>query len=293
MGATGSGKSTFINMVSGSHLPVGDGLRSCTSDIELSEPFALAGRTVVMIDTPGFDDTTRSDTDVLKMIATFLSRMYQDGHKLSGIVYTHRISDFRVTGMSRRNFTLFRKLCGEDTLQNVIIATTMWSEVSAARGIAREDELATENLFFRPVLDKGARMMRHDNSYASAMGIVMQLLPNRRRTLLIQRELVDMELDIAQTTAGAELSRDLGEQAREKREEMEKIEQERQEALLAADIQSAQELEDEHHEAAAKIKTIENKQMGLAGTLVTLLAAGAVSLLVGQVIAPRHRRDSS
>ena len=29
-----------------------------------------------MIDTPGFDDTTRSDTDVLKLIAAFLETSY-------------------------------------------------------------------------------------------------------------------------------------------------------------------------------------------------------------------------
>jgi hypothetical protein len=34
--------------------------------------FCLGGRRVVLIDTPGFDDTTRSDTDVLKFIAAFL-----------------------------------------------------------------------------------------------------------------------------------------------------------------------------------------------------------------------------
>lgn len=38
----------------------------------MAVPFAIDGRPVILIDTPGFDDTTKSDTDILKMIAGFL-----------------------------------------------------------------------------------------------------------------------------------------------------------------------------------------------------------------------------
>jgi len=63
----------FINLVSGSNLSVGKGLRSCTSIVQPAGAFNLDGRRVILIDTPGFDDTTRSDADVLKMIAAFLA----------------------------------------------------------------------------------------------------------------------------------------------------------------------------------------------------------------------------
>jgi hypothetical protein len=39
------------------------------------EAFNLDDRRVVLIDTPGFDDTTQSDTDVLRMIAAFLGAL--------------------------------------------------------------------------------------------------------------------------------------------------------------------------------------------------------------------------
>ena len=90
MGATGSGKSTvsmvrmavmirsssdslqFINLASGSSLRVGMGLDSCTAEVQLADEFTLDGRSVTLIDTPGFDDTTKSDSDILEMIAAFL-----------------------------------------------------------------------------------------------------------------------------------------------------------------------------------------------------------------------------
>lgn len=62
----------FVNLVSGSQLKVGDGLESCTAEVQISPPFEFDGRKVALIDTPGFDDSSMSDADVLKMIATYL-----------------------------------------------------------------------------------------------------------------------------------------------------------------------------------------------------------------------------
>lgn len=63
----------FINLASGSHLQVGEGLRSCTPEVQTSNPFVLLGRRVTLIDTPGFDDTLKTDTEILKLIASFLA----------------------------------------------------------------------------------------------------------------------------------------------------------------------------------------------------------------------------
>jgi len=59
-------------MASGSNLRVGMDLESCTSEVQLADTFTLDGRPVILIDTPGFDDTSKSDTDILKLIAAFL-----------------------------------------------------------------------------------------------------------------------------------------------------------------------------------------------------------------------------
>ena len=89
MGATGTGKSTvgtmflllagsltsvqFINLISGSTLPVCEGLRSCTAQVQISPMFELAGHNVTLIDTPGFDDTLQTDTQILDLVSTFLA----------------------------------------------------------------------------------------------------------------------------------------------------------------------------------------------------------------------------
>lgn len=89
MGATGTGKSTvsscslsrvryltqfqFINLISRAHLTVSDRLKSCTSEVQSVGPFDLDGQAITLVDTPGFDDTTVSDTDILKKIAVYLA----------------------------------------------------------------------------------------------------------------------------------------------------------------------------------------------------------------------------
>src|SRR5688572_18581441 len=97
---------------------------------------------------------------------------YKDGTKLAGIIYIHRISDFRMGGIATRNFKMFRRLCGDSTLKNVIIVTNMWGQVPKEVGEARETELATQDLFFKPVLDSGALMLRHHNTIDSAHDIL-------------------------------------------------------------------------------------------------------------------------
>jgi predicted GTPase len=59
--------------VANSNLQTSAGLRSCTEVVTATAPFDLDGKRVVLIDTPGFDDTTKSDSDILKLIADFLA----------------------------------------------------------------------------------------------------------------------------------------------------------------------------------------------------------------------------
>ncbi|KAJ6507945.1 P-loop containing nucleoside triphosphate hydrolase protein [Mycena vitilis] len=264
MGPTGSGKTSFINVVSGSDLRVGRSLQSCTSTVQVASPFQLDGRWVTLIDTPGFDDTTRSDTDILTQIASFLAITYESGKKLAGVIYMHRISDVRMGGISTRNFKMFRQLCGESTLKNIVIVTNMWGEVGREVGEAREAELASDERFFKPVLDKGARLLRHDNDVVSAQGILHYLIGNQPRALRIQRELVDQGKEISQTAAGEELNRELAEQIKRHRQEMAILQQEMREAIREKDEETKKELEAETRKLQAEMTGVQDDSRKLA-----------------------------
>jgi enoyl-CoA hydratase/carnithine racemase len=123
-------------------------------------------------------------------------------------------------GISTRNFKMFRQLCGDSTLKNVIILTNMWGHVGNDVGEARERELASDELFFKPVLEKGAQMLRHDQTLESAQAIIKRLLDNNPLVLQIQREIVDENKDISQTSAGTELNKELAAEMERHRKEM-------------------------------------------------------------------------
>ncbi|TFK74165.1 hypothetical protein BDN72DRAFT_956009 [Pluteus cervinus] len=274
MGATGSGKTTFINSVSGSKLRVGRGLQSCTDTIQPAKPFELDGRTVTLIDTPGFDDTAKSDADVLKMIAAFLAATaselsidpglrYEQGMKLSGVVYLHRISDNRMGGISTRNFRMFRQLCGDSSLKNVVIATNMWGLVDEDVAEEREAELAGHDAFFKPVLEKGAQLARHLNTTGSGHDVLRRIINNNPLPLRIQRELIDEGIDITKTAAGAELNRELWKQVLKHRQEIKQIQQEMREAIRMKDEETKRELEQETSRLQHEMRKIQNDSMQL------------------------------
>ena len=87
--------------------------------------FKHKDRTVHLIDTPGFDDTKKSDTDVLKDIAGWLLKAYQQDIRLSGMVYLHSISETRMKGSHMTNLRMFQKLAGLENMGHVILTTTM------------------------------------------------------------------------------------------------------------------------------------------------------------------------
>jgi hypothetical protein len=86
--------------------------------------FLHSGHNTVLIDTPGFDDGYRTDGEVLKDIASCLQFTHEHNMKLTGIIYLHRITDPKITHSTMRNLTMFRKLCGNGSLKNVVPTTS-------------------------------------------------------------------------------------------------------------------------------------------------------------------------
>ena len=136
------------------------------------------------------------------------------------MLYFHRISDLTMDWMSMINFKMFRKLCGDSALRNAVIVTNMWGQVDLQVGEAREVELVREDIFFKPIFDKGAQIARNWNNSVSARNIIRLVLNNHPIPLRIQRELVDERKHISETSASEELTREIDAQIKERQEEM-------------------------------------------------------------------------
>jgi len=243
MGITGAGKTTFIQHFCRQDLNVGHGLQSCTSKVEVVPCVMPNGKKIFLIDTPGFDDTYRPDTDILREIADWLAQAYQFHVRLTGIIYLHRITDVRIGGSGMKNLRMFRKLCGERGLGSVVLATTMWSLCPAVDACRREDQLVHQNDLWKYLVGHGARVFRQDDDAVSGQQIINYLI-NRAQpvTLDIQREMVDQGLKLGETSAGREVQEELEKLQQKHKKEMCEIRQEMEEAIREKDEERQEEL---------------------------------------------------
>ena len=159
---------------------------------------------------------------------------------------------------------MFRELCGDSTLRNVVLVTNMWGEVVPAVGEAREKELSDN--FFKPVLDRGAQMDRHHDTVQSAHGVIRKIVGNHPLALRIQKELVDEQKEISDTAAGGAVDQGLKEQIERHRGELKSIKEEMAQALRERDEEARRELEEEKRKAEKRIEKIRKDSEGMAAS---------------------------
>jgi F0F1-type ATP synthase membrane subunit b/b' len=216
-----------------------------------------------LVDTPGFNDTNKTDAEVLTMIADWLKKTcvtalthsfpllticsYKLHVKLAGIIYLHRISDNRMSGSPLKNLQMFGKLCGDGAIKNVVLATTMWSKVKPDVGERREKEL--EDKYWREMLNMGSQMMRFGDTFDTAWRMIDQVVmtaeDDKDNALLLQEELVDLNRRLSETEAGKTLYTKLLELLAQQKETINKL---REEAKAEQNEQLAQELGAQYEE---------------------------------------------
>ncbi|KAH6880600.1 P-loop containing nucleoside triphosphate hydrolase protein [Coprinopsis sp. MPI-PUGE-AT-0042] len=225
MGPTGVGKSTFIKEYTGNQaVKVGHHLQSCTRDVTcflapvpMHFPGRLQGRRLILVDTPGFDDTFADDSEILTRVTAWLAQSYNKNMQIAGVIYMNDISQKRMFGSTRMNLKMFTKLCGDESFKKVVLATSQWDLLpDVATGARREAELKAD--FWKNV--HGAKVMRVQEKPKHHQDIINHLLSTHlalldqklsSEILQIQTEVVDMEKFIPETDAGRELKYTLAE----------------------------------------------------------------------------------
>lgn len=234
-----------------------------------------------MIDTPGFDDTSRSDIDTLKAISSYLSISFANGVRINGIIYLHRISDNRLSGSSLRNLRMFKQLTGTGTWPNTVIGTTMWKANDHKNGERREKELLDNADYFGGMLSQGAKSFRiaeHgtgiDEQKYSALHVVSHLLERTKILptieLQIQRDLVLKGKTLDATAAGKEALGDLYHLQRQLARQLQNAHQDMQEALNDHDAKHAQQLEAIEKDCERKIRESKKEQAKLKISLTEM-----------------------
>ncbi|CAO2658508.1 Nn.00g062310.m01.CDS01 [Neocucurbitaria sp. VM-36] len=256
---------------------ISSNLSSCTQVIQTAR-LQIDNRWVTLIDTPGFDDTDRTDADILKLIADYLAETYQNDMLLTGVIMLQPINANRVQGSERRRTRLFEKVCGPNAYGNIVIATTMWSDLeSEAVGMERMRERVREVSFWGAMVDKGAQVVKHDNTPRSARNIIKMLVNKRAIPLQMQQELVQNGGMIGQTSAGRQLDQDLGEVSARFQKDIDELKRER--------VQNAEEMRELREQLERTRREREELRKSKASFsiliptwLSTLITAGGVAI---------------
>ncbi|KAF4996999.1 hypothetical protein FGRMN_4139 [Fusarium graminum] len=273
MGITGSGKSSFISKCCAKPVTIGHKQGSCTSIVDVYPYEVSADSTVYLIDTPGFDDTDKSDTEVLKEIAAWLSDSYKHKILLHGIIYLHRISDIRMQGSARRNLVTFRKLCGDDALKKVILASTMWDITREEDAIMREQELMDTDQFWGWMLGQGSSCHRYNNTAESARQIVLSLTGHKSEIVTdLQRQMVDKGLSLNETAAGQNLNSALQKEIKKLARVQKELEEEIKTAEKEHDRKTQEALQQERDRNTAMLQKAQNNTEVLKATMEILMA---------------------
>lgn len=220
--------------------------------------FLYGSRTVWLVDTPGFDDTYRSDNDVLRAVAEWFSMSYKQKITPNGILYLHQITMNRMLGSAQKSLIMFYKLCGKNYFDRVCIVTTRWDEVDEATGSQRESDLKHDQNFWGEMIRQGARTVRHQNTPESARRVISDLIQSHEgqpcSPLNIQRQMVDEGKPLHETAAGAEVAKELLEQQRKHEQEKREWHAEWRKALSDKDRELAKTMEEQQKRSQAQIE---------------------------------------
>ena len=233
-----------------------------TQDISASK-VRVSGKEVTLIDTPGFDDTERSDADILESISEYLLETYARKILLTGIILLQPITGNRVKGSEKRRLRLFEKICGEAAFSHVVIATTMWSELNNnVDGESRVAERMSD--FWGDLLKGGAVVVNHDNTPELALAIIEKLVKKGTVALQMQKELEKSNGCVVATAAGQQMISDLGGDKKKLWETIERLQRQLQE-----EKEKREELEEEIREEEEEYEGLEQQKLQIENKKVS------------------------
>lgn len=169
---------------------------------------AIDGKRLVLLDTPGLDDTSEnsSDFDIFLILATQLRRLYEENMLFNGVIILQPLEfNRRIRGTERRMISLLKRIVGFKCLDNVVIGCTMIDDMKEEgveqRKKDRKDEVECWGQFCDH--EPPAEVVSHYNTKESAIRIVRKLMNKDPKPLLIQKELEQSgDGDLMQTSAG-------------------------------------------------------------------------------------------
>lgn len=159
-------------------------------------------RKILLLDTPGFDDSAIGNLEVLNEIASnlYTFALEPERFETQGVIFLHDISENRFAGSQRKTLEILTALCGPKALSNCIIGTTMWSPSGTVKF---GNEELREKEFLRSHWEgflKTTRILEGDRN--AVVGIINDILTCPPSLLRVQQEMLMPPHTLDTTTVG-------------------------------------------------------------------------------------------
>ena len=181
----------------------------------------------MLVDTPGFNDTNRPNTEILRNLLEWLEQSYRKGVRVTGILYLHPITSVRMMGTDLLSLSMLQQLCGTTCFSNIYLGTSKWGLIDAETGDRRERMLMTEDAFWMPMIQLGSRVMRVPDDQKSAREFIADMIGLGKVTLSSQDEMVNKGVQFdslgAVKVLTVELTRERAQLEAERRKEEENL----------------------------------------------------------------------
>lgn len=159
-----------------------------------------------------------------------------------------------------KNLLLFKKVIGEKNMANCVLVTTKWSQQSEEKSAAHERSLMTNKNFWKPLLDRGARVERFQDSTKSAHDIIRTIAHNAGFIPQITKEYTIQNRKLEDTSAGQEVNREIEEARKHHRKEMQELLSEHRKAVEGKDTEMAAMIEEERQKLQSELEDMKEQQ---------------------------------
>lgn len=238
------------------------------------------------MDTPGFDDPAISDAKLLKTITTSLVDIFNNKADIQGALYIHPVTEVRLRGSGRKNLLMFKKMLGMGGMSNCRLVTTKWSKEPKEKAEDREQQLASKEGLWQPLVAAGAQMVRFDDSMKSAIEIINPLVKGPAFKPLLLEEIITLGRTLPQTQAGKVVNDDIETMKKAHQDEIAELKVDEEKARSQRDTEHQRALQAEREDLQGKIDGLEADKKLLAkpispfGQLFSLFASAIIHFTI-------------
>ncbi|PPR04327.1 hypothetical protein CVT24_013400 [Panaeolus cyanescens] len=260
IGPTGSGKSSFVECIADDKsLGIAkDQLEGVTQSLTVYkltnvQQVLYPSNPIFLIDTPGFADSRFPESKTLGLVLEWIKKQCVKSESYP-----------RMAGSKGKLLDLLKELTGKESGENISIVTTMWDQLWKEEQINRANKRLEEmgSIYYKSFVQAGARILKFDNTHASALHVVDECLIGKSSTYFSFENVVLKSEAIASTSLGRALYQNLIERQESLAQRLKVIEDD----LSDESSRSNPELEDvllkQQKEAMADLALVEEELKG-------------------------------